>query len=127
VQIETASLSLVGHREENQDRVGIAQDGDTVFAVVIDGMGGHASGARAAEIAKQVMLDEFAAASVPIYHPREFLNECIEKAHYAVVELGHAQPVDSRPRATCAVLLVQKDKAYWAHVGDSRIYHLRNR
>ena len=30
-----------------------------------------------------------------------------------------------RPRATCAVCLVQGSSAYWAHVGDSRIYQLR--
>ena len=34
--------------------------------------------------------------------------------------------VEARPRATCAVCLVQDGAAYWAHVGDSRIYLLRN-
>ncbi|MCZ6476504.1 MAG: serine/threonine-protein phosphatase, partial [Gammaproteobacteria bacterium] len=29
------------------------------------------------------------------------------------------------PRATCAVCLVQEAGAYWAHVGDSRIYQIR--
>jgi serine/threonine protein phosphatase PrpC len=33
--------------------------------------------------------------------------------------------VDVRPRATCAVCLVQRQEAYWAHVGDSRVYHMR--
>ena len=31
--------------------------------------------------------------------------------------------VDFRPRATCAVCLVQEGGAFWAHIGDSRIYH----
>ena len=30
-----------------------------------------------------------------------------------------------RPRATCAVCLVQNGSAFWAHIGDSRIYLLR--
>ena len=34
-------------------------------------------------------------------------------------------PLELRPRATCAVCLVQQSSAYWAHVGDSRVYHLR--
>jgi serine/threonine protein phosphatase PrpC len=34
--------------------------------------------------------------------------------------------VDFRPRATCAVCLVQERGAYWAHIGDSRIYHVRD-
>jgi serine/threonine protein phosphatase PrpC len=35
-------------------------------------------------------------------------------------------PVETRPRATCALCLVQDDSAYWAHIGDSRIYQLRD-
>lgn len=124
---ETVSLSLIGHREENQDRVGVAEDDESVFAVVIDGMGGHDAGAHAAEIAKTVMFDRYHANDHPIFHPRDFLSGCIIEAHKAVVEIGHGQPLDARPRATCAIALVQKDKAYWAHVGDSRIYHLRHR
>ena len=33
--------------------------------------------------------------------------------------------LDHKPRATCAVCLVQDGGSYWAHVGDSRIYQLR--
>ena len=33
--------------------------------------------------------------------------------------------MEARPRATCALCLVQDGAAYFAHVGDSRIYHLR--
>ena len=51
LQIETADVSLIGHREENQDRVAIAADDNAVLLAVIDGMGGHAEGARAAETA----------------------------------------------------------------------------
>ena len=34
-------------------------------------------------------------------------------------------PLDQRPRATGAVCVLQDDTAWFAHVGDSRIYHLR--
>jgi serine/threonine protein phosphatase PrpC len=30
-----------------------------------------------------------------------------------------------RPRATCAICLVQNGSAFWAHIGDSRVYLLR--
>jgi serine/threonine protein phosphatase PrpC len=56
LQIEHAELSLLGNREENQDRVAIAADGGAAFIAVVDGMGGHTDGARAAEAAIRMML-----------------------------------------------------------------------
>jgi serine/threonine protein phosphatase PrpC len=46
-------------------------------------------------------------------------------AHAQVVKLGTEIPLENRPRATIALCLVQLGSAYWAHVGDSRVYHLR--
>jgi serine/threonine protein phosphatase PrpC len=34
-------------------------------------------------------------------------------------------PLEQRPRATCAVCLVQQRAAWWGHIGDSRVYHIR--
>ena len=127
MQVETASLSLIGHRDENQDRVGVVQRDNATLAVVIDGMGGHEAGAEAAEVALRSMLASFEEASLPIFDPRGFLRGAVNKAHQDIVALGANVPITARPRATCVVALVQKDKAYWAHVGDSRLYLLRNR
>ena len=54
LQIEHADLSLIGHREENQDRVAIADADGSVMLAVVDGMGGHADGARAARLSMSV-------------------------------------------------------------------------
>jgi serine/threonine protein phosphatase PrpC len=125
LQIETADVSLIGHREENQDRVAIAAADQAVLLVVIDGMGGHAEGARAAETARASLLEAFWQASHPIFDPLGFLHLALGRAHEEVVKLGASLSVESRPRATCAVVLVQDSAAYWAHVGDSRVYQLR--
>jgi len=125
LQIETADVSLIGHREENQDRVGIAADEHAVLLVVIDGMGGHAQGARAAETALAALLEAFWQTSHPIFDPLGFLHLAIGRAHEEVVKLGLGLGVETRPRATCAICLVQEAAAYWAHVGDSRVYQLR--
>jgi serine/threonine protein phosphatase PrpC len=126
LQIEHADLSLIGHREENQDRVAIADADGTVLLAVVDGMGGHADGARAAEVAVRTMLGEFWEASRPLFDPDGFLHLTVGRAHEAVVALGQGLPPEIRPRATCALCLVQGSNAFWAHVGDSRVYHLRN-
>jgi len=125
LQIEHAELSLLGNREENQDRVAIAADGDAVFIAVVDGMGGHADGARAAEEAIRTMMAEFGEASRPLFDPDGLLHLTMGRAHEAVVALGRDRAPESRPRATCAVCLVQGGSAFWAHIGDSRVYLLR--
>jgi serine/threonine protein phosphatase PrpC len=125
LQIETADVSLIGHREENQDRVAVAVDDQAVMLAVIDGMGGHAEGARAAETALATLLDVFWHTPHPVFDPLGFLHLSLGRAHEEVVKLGLGLGVEVRPRATCALCLVQESAAYWAHVGDSRIYQLR--
>jgi serine/threonine protein phosphatase PrpC len=125
LQIETADVSLIGHREENQDRVAVAAAEDAVLLAVIDGMGGHAEGARAAETALATLLEAFWQTPHPIFDPLGFLHLSLGKAHEEVVKLGVGLAVEARPRATCAVCLVQETGAFWAHVGDSRVYQLR--
>lgn len=124
--IEFADVSLTGDREDNQDRVAVAAGDGAALLIVMDGMGGHAHGARAAEAGCKVMLELFRAAPKPLFDPLGFLHLALGRAHDAVVALGTRLAVDVRPRATCAVCLVQRSEAYWAHVGDSRVYHLRN-
>lgn len=124
---ETASLSLIGDREDNQDRVAVMTRDHALLAIVADGMGGHQAGAEAAEVAVATMSKAFSEAQLPIFDPRDFLRGIVRQAHRVVVELGSGVPLGARPRATCVVALVQNDKAYWAHVGDSRVYLIRNR
>jgi serine/threonine protein phosphatase PrpC len=125
LQIEAADVNLIGYREENQDRVAIAIDDRSVLMAVVDGMGGHAEGARAAETALASLVGAFWQTPHPIFDPLGFLHLAIGRAHEEVVKLGLNLSVESRPRATCALCLVQDSAAYWAHVGDSRVYQLR--
>jgi serine/threonine protein phosphatase PrpC len=125
VQFNCADLSLVGHRQKNQDRVQILKSDACVLMVVVDGMGGHAEGERAAEVTLQTLEGLFKEASKPLLDPQGFLTMGLARAHDAVVALGANLTMDHRPRATCALCLVQDAGAYWAHIGDSRIYLLR--
>ena len=125
MQIETAEVSLIGDRTENQDRALIVSSETTTMLAVVDGMGGHADGAKAAEIACQTIARAFSKTSRPVFDPQGFLHLAIGQAHANLVALGADHPMETRPRATCAVCLVQDNAAHWAHVGDSRIYLLR--
>ena len=123
--IEFAEASLTGDREDNQDRAAVAAGDGSALLVVMDGMGGHAHGARAAEVGCKAMLELYRAEPKPLFDPLGFLHLALGRAHAAVVAIGSKLAVDLRPRATCAVCLVQRQEAYWAHIGDSRVYHLR--
>jgi serine/threonine protein phosphatase PrpC len=123
--VEYADISLLGGREENQDRVSAAVAEHCALLVVVDGMGGHANGARAAEVTQQVILEAFWHTPQPIFDPMGFLHLTLGRAHEEVVKLGSQLSLEHRPRATCAVCVVQQGATWWAHVGDSRLYHLR--
>jgi serine/threonine protein phosphatase PrpC len=126
LRVEYADISLLGGREENQDRVAVAITEHAVLLIVVDGMGGHANGAKAAEVTQQFVLEAFAQVPQPLFDPLGFLHLTLGRAHEEVVKLGAALPIEQRPRATCAVCLIQQKASWWAHIGDSRIYHLRH-
>jgi len=70
--------------------------------------------------------DMFMASSLPVFDPQGFLYTALARAHDEVVKLGGDLTVDSRPRATCAICLIQECGSYWGHIGDSRIYQMRD-
>ena len=126
MKIEYAKVSAVGDRTDNQDRAAVIVGENAAIMLVFDGMGGHSDGAVAAELGLKTLRDAFTSAKLPVLDPQGFLYSALALAHDRVVGLGADQAVDFRPRATCAVCLVQEGGSWWAHIGDSRIYHLRN-
>jgi serine/threonine protein phosphatase PrpC len=125
MQIEYAKVSALGDRQDNQDRAAGVVSEDAALLLVFDGMGGHSDGAKAAETGLKVVHDLFMNATQPIFDPQGFLYMALAKAHDEVVRIGVDVAVDFRPRATCAICLVQEGGAFWAHIGDSRIYQVR--
>jgi serine/threonine protein phosphatase PrpC len=125
LQAEYAEFSLVGARSENQDRIAATVNSDAAIIAAFDGMGGHADGAYAAELARRTLLARFSSTPQPLTDPLAFLHLALGAAHTEMVAYGLHMPLEARPRATGAVCIVQDGMAWFAHVGDSRIYHLR--
>ncbi len=124
---QLAHYSLRGARPTNQDRTAAADRGNAVIMVLADGLGGHRGGEVAAETLVQTVIRAFQSVKHPeITNPSAFLALTILKAHKAIVERGKTYVPPLEPRTTCVVCLVQNGYAYWAHVGDSRLYHFRN-
>ena len=94
------------------------------LTVVADGMGGHASG----EVASQMAVDLIS----EIYYSHnglsapEALRNAIEIANQQIYETSMSGDEYAGMGTTVIALAVRDDTAFCAHVGDSRLYRFRN-
>ena len=118
--------SRQGRRKNNEDRVGYSYSRDALLMVVADGMGGHLQGEVASHIAVQFLIEAFRGSAKPrVADPPRFIEDGMTRAHHAILDYARARQLPDTPRTTCVACLVQDATAYWAHAGDSRLYHLR--
>lgn len=121
-----ASETRIGTRLVNQDRIGHWRTDRSLLMVVADGLGGHLRG----ELAAQVSLDYFAAAferdaHPALVHPQQFLYRALVGAHAAILRQAHELGLPEVPRTVIVACVVQDGHAYWAHIGDCRLYLVR--
>jgi PPM family protein phosphatase len=118
--------SRKGSRKVNQDRIAYTFSRDALLLVVADGMGGHAGGEIAAQIAVRLFIERFQHEAKPVLkNPLKFLQDTMVRAHAALGSYANQFSMLETPRTTCVACLVQAGHAYWAHVGDSRLYLFR--
>jgi len=118
--------SRIGARQMNQDRIGYWRTPESLLLVVADGMGGHAGGEIAAQIAVRLFIERFQQEAKPVLkNPLKFLQETMLRAHAALGSYANQFSMLETPRTTCVAVVVQASQAYWAHAGDSRFYLLR--
>jgi len=115
--------SRQGGRKNNQDRVAYSYSRDALMMVVADGMGGHMHGEIAAQIAVQTLTEQFQKIAKPrLADPMAFLADATTAAHFAINDYAVEQDLLEIPHTTCVAAVIQDNMAYWAHVGDSRLY-----
>jgi protein phosphatase len=103
-------------------------ESDYIFAVS-DGMGGANAGEFASQIAvekiTQLLPQSFSAAASGItVGYQDLLGELFNQIHRELTKMGQAYAELSGMGATLSLCWVRPAWAYFAHVGDSRIYHL---
>lgn len=125
-----AKTDIGSQRSENQDsyRAGRSPD-DTVWGAVCDGMGG-ASGGRLASGLACAVLERVVEAGVARVRgaadARALLSGAIEQANRIVYEKACETPALTGMGTTAVCVLVRDGVAWYAHVGDSRLYLFRN-
>ncbi|HZV98051.1 MAG TPA: protein phosphatase 2C domain-containing protein [Methylophilaceae bacterium] len=119
--------SRQGPRPYNQDRLAYSYSKEAVLLVIADGMGGHRHGEVAAQLAVNTLTDAFQTRATPLLDdPQQFLSEHIMQVHRAIDTVMALDELLESPRTTIVAAVLQHNKLYCAHVGDSRLYHFRN-
>ncbi len=136
MEIAFAALTDVGRkRDHNEDAFLVDMDVD-LFAVC-DGMGGHAAGEVASAIAVQVIKEAIeqnidllqsyrsGAEEIERYEVLQMLEHAIQTACDRIYEAAQADPTKRGMGTTLSMLMIIGDRGFIGHVGDSRIYLIR--
>ena len=110
-------------RASNEDAC-VASIGSRVF-LVADGMGGHAAGEIASQIAAST-VEEIIAGSTSEPDMESLLQQSARAANARVYETQKLRPDYRGMGSTLTVLVIRDDHFYVAQVGDSRAYLLRD-
>ncbi|ACK69085.1 protein serine/threonine phosphatase [Gloeothece citriformis PCC 7424] len=111
-------------RSVNQDSYYIDPEGR--FFIVADGMGGHAGGQEASQIATkriQTHLEDHWDSDTP---SEELLQEALQQANKGILEDQSDHPERADMGTTAVVVAFRKDESWYAHIGDSRLYLFRD-
>lgn len=130
--IEVAALSHVGmRRSTNQDSYEISLASDLEkwkkrghLFLVADGMGAHAAGELASKLAADGITHLYTK-----YHdlsPPEALKRAVVETNAEINRRGQANEEFNNMGTTCSTLTLLPHGAVVAHVGDSRVYRVRN-
>jgi serine/threonine protein phosphatase PrpC len=143
VPIRTVSVAVtdVGRkRSVNEDA--FFRDDSMGFYVVADGVGGHNKG----EIASRETIDQLRmwvygarrdldrliahteeGDTEAIWEIRRLLENGVQSACYMIFGMAELDPEKRGMSTTCSALLIRGGYAFAAHVGDSRVYRVRQR
>lgn len=133
IRIRSSAQTDVGRVRQNNEDAFLCEPGLGLYAVA-DGMGGHAGGEVASEMAIQGLRRAIAdipdakfLADPSLEHRSEllsFLSRTVASLNAAIYARGQADPNLRGMGCTLDVALIRGRSLFLAHVGDSRVYGL---
>ena len=132
IRLDAAAVSDRGlKRSTNEDSV-LCDPPLGLFAVA-DGMGGHASGEVASRLAIETVQREWRAARQlkltsegERWNCERLLGDVVATANHAVMERSRSCDLFAGMGTTLLVAVLHDMTLHYAHVGDSRLYRLRD-
>jgi serine/threonine protein phosphatase PrpC len=131
LQIVVGHSSVAGPRERNEDYCGIVTPDSEQLATkgaivgVADGVGGNAGGREAAEMTMRSVLSDYYA-TPDTWETHAALDKVIAAANRWLLAQAGAHRDLAGMATTLSLLVLRGCRYYLAHIGDTRIYRLRN-
>lgn len=116
--ITYSTYTGIGSRDVNEDSFRVADLGEKKLFVVADGLGGHGRG----EVASGLVADIMESLFTNEVNIKNYLEQAVGNAQKLLMEEQIAQNARNEMKTTVVALMIDKKKAKWIHVGDSRVY-----
>jgi serine/threonine protein phosphatase PrpC len=125
LDLDIAGAQIIGARDVQEDAFLISHlSDDTAVLIVADGMGGHAAGNIASNMAVQTFNRH-----VTKYYPgtelATVMREAVQEANKTIADMIGETPALSGMGCTLIAAVAHEGGLSWASVGDSHLYLLR--
>lgn len=118
--IDYLAYTNQGGRDNNEDYVKVATHEASYCFILCDGLGGHESG----EVASMTVAESIAKQFSEQGDYPDFLKDAFCEAQKELLALQKEKNAEGGMKTTLAVLVVTDQLIKWAHIGDSRVYHI---
>ncbi len=108
----------------NEDAIEVIEVNDNILAVLCDGVGGDYGGDMASKIAYKSATYFFTSNESDDYLNR--IKTSLEESNSFVINHSKGSETLKSMATTIEMLFLKNNLAFWGHIGDSRIYHLRS-
>lgn len=131
LEFELAGSQIDGARDYQEDAFLIthltdAKGQPSALIVVADGMGGHAAGNVASNMAVQA-FNKHVSSNYPTDDIPKILRESVEKANDSIKETVAETAALSGMGCTMVAAILEEGRVWWASVGDSHLYIIREK